>query len=300
MTALQVNSRLGGMSVNASRFVRPVRDALVIVGVGRALWFFFVQGIRPWEFLGVDARAYWRIDLNDPYAHSGVGDISTYLYSPAFAQVMAPFGNLPFEVFFALWTALSVVILAWLVRPWPWAVPILALPIIYELCVGNVHFLIAAAIVLGFRWPFTWAFPILTKITPGVGLGWFLVRREWRAFAIAAGATGAIALGSFLLSPQAWNDWISFLLASPGRSELLVPRLVLAAVLVGFGGLTDRRWLVPVAVWISLPVVWVNSWVILLAMVRLTAMVEGLSPESRAPASANSEVRSASRGEVWR
>ena len=269
MTMLKVEHRLDAIGTSAARFARPVRDALVVIGLGRALWFFFVQGIRPWEFAGVDARAYWRIDLADPYANSGVGDVSTYLYSPAFAQVMAPFGALPFPVFFALWTALSVALLVWLVRPWPWAVPILALPIIYELCVGNVHFLIAAAIVIGFRLPSTWAFPILTKITPAVGVGWFLARREWRAFAVAVGTTAAIAGLSFLLDPTAWEDWIAFLLDSPGRSQLLVLRLALAVGLVAFGARTHRRWLVPVAVWISLPVIWINSWVILLAVIRL-------------------------------
>ena len=269
MTTSHHRDWLERVEARASRFARPLRDALIVIGIGRALWFFFVQGIRPWEFLGVDARAYWRIDLADPYASSVVGEISTYLYSPAFAQAMAPFGALPFPVFFALWTALSVVLLAWLVRPWPWAVPILALPIIYELCVGNVHFLIAAAIVLGFRFSSTWAFPILTKITPAVGVGWFLVRREWRAFAIAVGTTAAIAGVSFMLNATAWQDWIAFLLDSPGRSQLLVLRVILAAGLVAFGARTGRRWLVPVAVWISLPIVWINSWVILLAVIRL-------------------------------
>ena len=282
MTTLQVTRRLGAIGTSASRFARPLRDALVLVGIGRALWFFFVQGIRPWEFAGVDARAYWQIDLANPYANSGVGDISTYLYSPAFAQIMAPFGALPFPVFFSLWTAVSVAILVWLVRPWPWAVPILILPIIYELCVGNVHFLIAAAIVLGFRFPSTWALPILTKITPGVGVGWFLVRREWRALAIAAGTTAAIAGISFLLNPQAWEAWIAFLLDSPGRSQLLVVRLAVAAVMVAVGAMTGRRWLVPVAVWISLPVVWINSWVILLAIIRLR---DGVAPVGRRLAS---------------
>ena len=282
MTTLQVTRRLGAIGTSASRFARPLRDALVLVGIGRALWFFFVQGIRPWEFAGVDARAYWQIDLANPYANSGVGDISTYLYSPAFAQIMAPFGALPFPVFFSLWTAVSVAILVWLVRPWPWAVPILILPIIYELCVGNVHFLIAAAIVLGFRFPSTWALPILTKITPGVGVGWFLVRREWRAFAIAVGTTAAIAGVSFLLNPQAWEAWIAFLLDSPGRSQLLVLRLAVATVLVAVGAMTGRRWLVPVAVWISLPVIWINSWVILLAVIRLR---DSVAPVGRRPAS---------------
>jgi hypothetical protein len=251
------------------RYARPVRDALILVGLGRAAYYFFVQGIQPWTFVGVDARAYWRIDLAHPYANSGLGDVSTYLYSPAFAQVMAPFSNLPFAVFDAGWTLLLVATCVWLVRPWPWAALILVLPVTYELCVGNIHFLIAAAVVLGFRAPAAWALPVLTKITPAVGLLWFPVRRQWRALGIAVGTIVGIAAISFVIAPSAWTDWVTFLLASPGRSELLLPRLMIAALLVVFGALTGRRWLVPVAVFLSLPVVWINSWVILLAVIRL-------------------------------
>ncbi len=98
---------------------------------------------------------------------------------------------------------------------------------------------------------------------------WFAVRREWRALGIAIGTTAAVVAISFALAPSAWSDWWAFLLASPGRSQLLIPRAVVAAVLVVFGALTGRRWLVPVAVWLALPIVWVNSWVILLAVIRL-------------------------------
>jgi hypothetical protein len=49
----------------------------------------------------------------------------------------------------------------------------------------------------------------------------------------------------------------------------MVARVVIACLLVVFGARTGRRWLVPVAVWLSLPVVWVNSWVILPATIRL-------------------------------
>ncbi len=252
-----------------ARFARPVRDGLVLVGLGRAAFYFFVQDIQPWTFPGVDARAYWQVDLAHPYVGSGVGDVSTYLYSPAFAQVLAPFSALPFPVFDALWTAMLVVACAWLLRPWPWAGLILFLPISYELFVGNVHFLIAVAIVLGFRAPAAWAFPILTKITPGLGLLWFAVRREWRALALAVGVTAAIVAVSFVLAPSAWADWIALLRASPGSSELLIPRTAVSAVLIAFGAATGRRWLVPVAVWLALPVPWINSWVILLAVIRL-------------------------------
>ncbi|MDP1803641.1 MAG: glycosyltransferase 87 family protein, partial [Acidimicrobiales bacterium] len=126
-----------------------------------------------------------------------------------------------------------------------------------------------AAIVLGFRAPGVWVLPVLTKITPGIGILWFLFRREWRQLAIAVGIIAAISLVSFAITPSAWVDWIAFLLASPGRSEWLVVRVVIACLLVAFGARTGRRWLVPVAVWLSLPVVWVNAWVILLAVIRL-------------------------------
>jgi hypothetical protein len=253
----------------AARFGRPVRDGLVLIGIGRALVYFVVQGIHPWEFAGIDARAYWGVDLAHPYLHSAVGELSSYLYAPAFAQLLAPLSALPFWVFFALWTAVSLVVLAWLIRPWPWALPILILPISYELFVGNIHVLLAAVLVIALRAPAAWAFPLLTKITPGVGALWFLARGRWRAFAIAAGTTVAVIAVSALLSPTAWADWVAFLLASPGQTELLPERLVLAALLVVAGARTDRAWLVPVAAWLALPVIWVNSWVLLLAVIRL-------------------------------
>jgi hypothetical protein len=251
------------------RYQRPVRDALILVGLLRAFVFFVVQGEHPWEFWGIDARAYWAVELVHPYASSGVGELSTYLYSPAFAQLLAPFSNLPFPFFFALWTAASATILVWLIRPWPWAVPMLLLPIVYELCVGNVHLFLAGALVVALRWPVVWALPLLTKITPGVGIGWFLVRREWRAFAIAAGFTLAVVVVSYVLNPTAWADWIALLASSPGRTDLLLPRIAIAGLLVAWGALTNRPWVVAVAGWLALPVIWVNSWVMLLAIIRL-------------------------------
>jgi hypothetical protein len=248
---------------------RALRDALILVGLLRAFVYVVVQGIHPWTFIGIDARAYWGVDLAHPYAASAVGEFSTYLYSPAFAQFLSPSYVLPFEAFYVLWTIASVLVLIWLVRPWPWALLILLLPWTYELFVGQVHLFIAAVIVLGFHYPWLWAFNILTKVTPGVGLLWFLVRQEWRSLGIALGATAAIALISFVLAPTAWFDWITFLRGSTGSGELLYVRLVAAAAIVAAGAVTGRPWTVPIAVWLALPVVWIESWVILLAVIRL-------------------------------
>lgn len=264
--APSMRSRLAAI---VGRNRRALRDALIVIGLLRAFVYVVVQGIHPWTFLGIDARAYWRVDLAHPYAASAVGEFSTYLYSPAFAQTLSPSYVLPFEAFYAAWTVASIAVLWWLVRPWPWALLILLLPWTYELAVGQVHLFIAAAIVVGFRSPGAWAVPILTKVTPGVGLLWFLVRREWRPFAVAAAVTGAIVAVSFVLSPSAWFDWVAFLTSSTGSGELLYPRVALAAAIVVVGALTGRRWAVPIAVWLALPVVWIESWVILLAIIRL-------------------------------
>jgi hypothetical protein len=257
---------------------RALRDALILIGLLRAFVYFVVQGIHPWTFAGIDARAYWGIDLAHPYAGSAVGEYSTYLYSPAFAQFLSPLYVLPFEAFFVLWTAASIAVLYWLVRPWPWALLILFLPWTYELFVGQVHLFIAAAIVLGFRWPSLWAFNILTKVTPGIGLLWFLVRREWRPLGIALGTTLAIVAVSFVLAPTAWFDWYAFLRGSTGSGELLYPRIAAAAIIVTAGAVTGRRWTIPVAVWLALPVVWIESWVILLAIIRLREPAPPLVP----------------------
>jgi hypothetical protein len=269
---------------------RALRDALILIGLIRAAVYFLVQGIHPWTFVGIDARAYWGVDLAHPYVSSGVGDYSTYLYSPAFAQFLSPLYVLPFEAFFLLWTAASIAVLYWLVRPWPWALLILLLPWTYELFVGQVHLFIAAAIVLGFRWPSLWAFNILTKVTPGVGLLWFLVRREWRPLAIALGTTVAIVVVSFVLAPTAWFDWYTFLRGSTGSGELLYPRIALAAVIVVIGALTDRRWTIPIAVWLALPVVWIESWVILFAIIRLRERPTPVPDPSPAALPANAPV----------
>jgi hypothetical protein len=265
------------------RYRRPLRDGLILVGLIRMAWYFWVQGIQPWTFPWVDVRAYWGIDLAHPYAAGIPGDHSAYLYSPAFAQLMAPFSLLPFEVFAIAWTALLVGILVWLVKPWPPALLMLALPAIFEVLVGNVHLIIAAVVVLSFRWPGLWAFPLFTKITPAVGILWDFFRGSWRRFLGTVGLMVAIFGISFALNPTAWFEWVAFLTADPGGAELIVPRVLASVLMVAFGALTGRRWLVAVAVWLSLPVIYINSWVVLFAIIRLKDRVPAVIPGTTAP-----------------
>ena len=53
--------------------------------------------------------------------------------------------------------------------------------VIEDLVRGNIHVLLAVTILAGFRYPGAWSFVVLTKVTPGIGLLWFAIRREWGA-----------------------------------------------------------------------------------------------------------------------
>jgi hypothetical protein len=268
--ARSLPSPVQGMIDLLRRNPRPIRDALIFVGVARGIVHYTIQGRHPWNYLGIDAAAYHGVNLAHPYTSGAVFAASAYLYSPAFALVLSPASALPFPAFYWLWVLASYLVLGWLVRPWPWAIGIFFFPITAELMTGQVQLFITAAIVLGFSRPGLWALPILTKVTPAIGLVWFAVRREWRQLAEALGVTLAISAVSFVLYPSAWFDWFAFLRANEGANDAyLVPRLILGVALIAYGARTDRRWLVPVAVWFTLPHVWASSWVILLGVIRL-------------------------------
>jgi len=241
-------------------------------------WVFIIQG----DFL-YDARAYWSVDLDDPYGGSLVGRRATYLYSPAFAQLLWPATLLPWTVFAAIFCGLNLLALAWMAGPIlaavllfiPWS------PVTDEVTTGNIHLLIAAAIVIGMRWPAAWAFPLLTKITPGVGVLWFAGARQWRTVFVAGAVTAAIVAASVVLSPAAWSEWIALLAQSSAvdvPTEIgVIPgplwaRTVAASALVLVGGWRGWLWTLPVAAVLALPVTWSSGLAILVALVPLYRM----------------------------
>ena len=126
-----------------------------------------------------------------------------------------------------------------------------------ELSLGNIHVFLALVTVFGLRWPWLWSFALLTKVTPGVGLVWFAVRREWRALAIALGVTAAIALPTVLLFPDLWAGWFRVITdAGPDAGSNLLARVVLGAAVVAVGAWRNWPWLVPVGSMLALPVLW--------------------------------------------
>jgi len=255
-----------------------VRDRAAILGVAVVAGFGTV--CHPW--LGYDARAYWVVDAAAPYGFDGTPDqYGAFRYSPAAAQVLSLFHVLPWPLFALLWFAFLATLLVWLARGWTLAV--LAFPVIaWDIYLGNIEVLLAAAIIAGFRHPAAWAVVLLTKVTPGVGLVWFLARREWRNLAIALGATAAIAGASFLVAPGPWLEWPRAILAVHDRPVLLsvIVRIAAAVLLVSWGARTDRRWTVVVGATLAL------GWLDLKTSALLVGLAAFLTPLQRGTARA--------------
>jgi hypothetical protein len=254
---------------------RAVRDALTVAGIAyiAMVWLRVAPYAPPVPDYGpmFDARGFWIA------WEGGLYDIpwrtnEAYVYSPAFAQILWPVTLLPWPIFAGAWTLAAIGCLFWMRVPWMIAFP----GVIDDILRGNIHVFLAAAIVLGLRYSAAWSFGILTKVTPGLGLLWFAVRREWRQLGIALGVTGAIVLVSYVASAPLWNEWFDLLAANAGETARiqvvplpLLVRLPIAAVIVAFGAWTDRAWMLPIGVMVGLPNVWTSSTALLAAVPAL-------------------------------
>lgn len=275
VTDRTMTDRARGPGARSSWLTDPRLGALLAVG----LWLAVVELAAPIgrSFgTGQDAIAYWSAQLADPYANSEWTVPPGYVYSPAFLQLVSPLTRLPWIAFMGAWAAILLVALRTLTGSRWFLLGLLAATI--EIAGGNISLLLGLAIVAGFRWPATWAFVLLTKITPGVGLLWFAVRREWRSLAIALGATALVVAVSATLMPTAWLQWIDVLqratkydVTAAGVPLPFILRLPFAIGLVVWGARTDRRWTVPVASMLALPALWYGSLSMLLAVIPLRA-----------------------------
>lgn len=253
---------------------RALRDGLVVAGLLFAAYLFFVEAPRT-QTVGFDAFSYWSVNLSQPYGQV-VGSLDFFPYTPVAARLFAPASLLSWPQFWFVWSLVLVGTLAWL--GWRSTLVLLAFPpVAIELYHGNIDLLIAAAIALGFRYPAAWAFPLLTKASPGIGIVWFLVRREWRSLGIALGTTGVILAASLALDGRLWVDWLrdnvlaglTTPVASPSIPIPMWLRLPVALGLVAWGARTDRRWTVPVGATLALPVLWYSGAAILAALPAL-------------------------------
>jgi hypothetical protein len=263
----------GPRSSGHSGWVRAVGHGLILAGLLFFAYVFLIIAPREGIF-GMDAWAYWNVSQPDVYAVplSGFG---SFPYSPPAALVADTFDAVPWNTFIWLWTALLVGTAIFLGGGGLAILAIFAFPpVALDLLYGNIHLLLAVAVALGFRYPWTWTFVLLTKFTMGVGLLWFVVRREWRELAIAVVPAAVICAVSYVFFPQLWADWVDFLLDSPQvvdeAGSIPIPlwlRMAVAVVVVVWGARTDRRWTVVVAATLALPVLWIAGLATLVGVV---------------------------------
>lgn len=239
------------------------------------LWVLISIMLREGHF-GLDSHAYWSAWRRGLYTEPP-GAYDAYLYSPVFAEVIWPLTLLPWPVFSWVWLGLMLVASAWLAWPltlkWRWLVFALGIPF---LMAGNIEVLLAASAVVALRAPAAWAFPLLTKITPGIGVLWFGVRREWWSFSCALMATLTVAGISYAIAPNLWAGWWTFLTTAQPSSDVLnapaalgLSKDILALALLTWGSLTGRRWAIPVAMVLASAMSSVSTLLILLAIPRL-------------------------------
>jgi hypothetical protein len=159
-----------------------------------------------------------------------------------------------------------VAIFAWALWPLPvrFRIPCF-LACSAAILMGNLEAFLVLVAVFGLRRPALWALPLLTKITPGVGIGWFLGRRDWRALGEALAAAMLFALASFIVAPDLWFSFTRFfgvlLRQHPGGTFFagflpqvsLVVRTLLGGALVVWGGATRRPWTIAIALVLGQP-----------------------------------------------
>ena len=233
---------------------------LLLTGIGIVLAAYYWYLLTTTGGSPVDAFQYWQADPNNLYPHPELLHENGYNYSPAFELVIGWGRLLPLDTFVAVWRAVLLATLVWLAGPWTLLV-LFTVPVASEINAANIQLLLAAAIVLGFRggaWPSTWAFVLLTKVTPGVGLLWFVLRRRWRDVVVALSVTGAVVVATFLVWPERWLGWIALLMEGspppvPPYNLPLIPRLVAAVVIVCLAAWRGWRWPVIVAAMLALP-----------------------------------------------
>lgn len=270
----------------AFKYPQFMRLAVILIWL-LGLFFAFLT-LRATIFgnaVGQDTHAYWLAAQGQLEYGRAPGQKDAYLYSPVFIAIIRPMAMLPWPPFLALWVCLEAAVLVWLLKPLRlrWSIPVflLCLP---ELVVGNIYILLAAAAVVGLQKPAVWCFPILTKVTAGVGLLWFAARGEWRRLLYGVGGLALIVFISYALDPTGWQAWLQFLFehreGTPDSRTSFFLRCLLAIALVVIGA--RKQWplfIAPAMILASPVLVGTIPWTILASVPRLSGMA-GQKPET--------------------
>lgn len=274
------------MRLAATRLARRLaRDGTILFGLLYALA--SLAGYAPPPG---DLEIYWATGLQYPevYAPATPGSGMATPYPPPFLVLFAALHLLPWPVVVIGWQVATFAALWYLARTWaPLVIAAgIAFAFVPELTPigapfqvaahGNAHLLMSAAVVAGLRHPGAWAGALLTKMTPGVGLLWYVLRREWRPLGVALGVTAAIALASVAVWPTGWPEYIAFGLRNIGGSESWGPpfavRLAMSVALLAVGAWRGWLWTVPIAagwaVLVLYPWWMVTTWLGVIPLLR--------------------------------
>ncbi len=258
--------------------------SLVCMGVLLAVWWRMAQ--HPWRD---DSYAFWSAWQDGQLYPAAWEPISQYVYSPAFAQAFWPLTLLHWSTVNALWAALQLGALTWMLGPigavvalaFPYpSLPVSGTAVFATIDNGNPMILTAAAITLGLtRFPAAFSYVLLTKVSAGIGLVTFAVRRQWRKLAVALGVTLGIAAVSFLFGPGLWVEWIRLLVGAAFHSgastalakEQFMPiplavRGVIGLAVVTLAAWRGVMWAVPIGCFLALPDIHLGGYAVLTAV----------------------------------
>jgi hypothetical protein len=261
---------------------RAVRDGVAFSALVVCALLLLQEVARGWQG---DPFLFWSTPLQDMY-RGWVPGADSYAYSPAWAQAFTAFTLLPWPTFRILWLLVGLSATLWLAEPVSrfWR-PAFVAVCLTEVIAGNIVLLLAVAAVIAIRHPMAWAFVLLSKSSPGIALGWYIGRRDWRSLSIAVGTTVAIAVVSLVLVPEAWRSWMETLYANRDAAGVsvvnrVIPLWVRLAAGLGvavYGGRTGRPWTIPVAMLLGMPHIWLQSFVVLAAIPRIRS-ADAMSP----------------------
>jgi hypothetical protein len=253
-------SELAESSYSSGGSARPDSRITELLATGSVWLLAACFAVLSWKCVnggvhGPDAHAYWLTGHGNRLYAGGPGTHDAYLYSPAFAALISPMTLLPWTVFLAVWMTAESAAFAWLLKPLGarWGVLAFSACTI-EIFIGNIFAFLAISAVVATRYPAGWSFPLLTKITPGLGPVWYLMRREWRSLAESVVGTLGIVAVSFAMAPGAWHAWLLLLTEHRGDQWFLPIRITIALALVTYAAARERRWLLPIAMLIANPV----------------------------------------------
>ncbi len=227
---------------------------LVTAGVMAFIYFNFTgfgHDVAIWDRVGDQVRA-----GQSPYG-LGYDPNDVFLYSPPWALLFAAVSWLPPGVITVALIVLEVLALRICAGSWRRVGYLGLLPFFgWELSIGQINLLIAAAVALALRGDGRWAvLAALAKLSPALAIR--EVRRPLIVLAICVAATIPV-LGL-------WEEWVRQLMAATSIVASPVPYVVRLAVALGLV-LTGRTWARGLAVVVAIPNPTANAYVLLAAL----------------------------------